>query len=138
MDAIAIYRDRFQPSETLAKPYVMVGVMGVAAETDAEAERHFTSSQQQFVNLRKNVRTQFPKPVSSMNGLWSDMERINVEHTLRFAAVGSLKTVGEKLDDFLGETGADELIVSMPIHDVETRLRSVELFAELPLMQKAA
>jgi luciferase family oxidoreductase group 1 len=138
LDAIAIYRERFQPSADLDKPYVMVGVMGVAADTDAEAEKLFTSSQQQFVNLRKNVRTRFPKPVDSMEGHWTPMERMNVEHTLRYAAVGSPKTIKAQLSEFLGETQADELIVSMPIHDIDKRLHSVELFASLSLMEKPA
>ncbi len=137
MDAIAIYRERFQPSAELDAPYVMVGVMGVAADTDEEAERLFTSSQQQFVNLRKNVRSQFPKPLDSMDGFWTPMEKMSVEHTLRYAAVGSVPTIEAKLKDFLEETGADELIVSMPIHDIDARLHSVELFASLPMMQKA-
>ncbi|GGF88362.1 MULTISPECIES: LLM class flavin-dependent oxidoreductase [Rhizobium] len=136
MDAIAIYRERFQPSPDLDKPYVMVGVMGVAADTDEEAERLFTSSQQQFVNLRKNVRTRFPKPLDSMDGFWTPMEKMSVEHTLRYAAVGSVPTIEAKLKDFLEETGADELIVSMPIHDIDARLHSVELFASLPMMEK--
>jgi luciferase family oxidoreductase group 1 len=137
MDAIAIYRERFQPSEALDKPYVMVGVMGVAADTDAEAAKLFTSSQLQFVNLRKNIRTQFPRPVGTMDGLWTEMERMSVEHTLRFAAVGSPARIEAQLSQFLQETRADELIVSMPIHDIDARLRSVELFAGLPLMEKA-
>ncbi len=137
MDAIAIYRERFQPSAELDAPYVMVGVMGVAADTDEEAERLFTSSQQQFVNLRKNVRSQFPKPLDSMDGFWTPMEKMSVEHTLRYSAVGSVPTIEAKLKDFLEETGADELIVSMPIHDIDARLHSVELFASLPMMQKA-
>lgn len=137
MDAIAIYRERFQPSETLERPHVMVGVMGVAADTDEQAARLFTSSQQQFINLRRNVRGKFPRPVDTMDGLWSDMERMSVEHTLRYAAVGSPSTLEAKLTPYLTETGADELIVSMPIHDIEARLRSVELFAGLPMMEKA-
>jgi len=36
-EAIAIYRERFQPSEQLAAPHVMLGVTTVAAETDDEA-----------------------------------------------------------------------------------------------------
>ena len=137
LDALAIYRERFQPSEVLDKPYVMVGVMGVAADTDEEARRLFTSSQQQFINLRRNVRGRFPKPVERMDGLWSDMERMSVEHTLRYAAVGAPSTLETTLSGFLRETAADELIVSMPIHDIDARLRSVELFATLPLMEKA-
>jgi luciferase family oxidoreductase group 1 len=136
MDAIAIYRDRFKPSPELEKPYVMVGVMGVAADTDEEAEKLFTSAQQQFVNLRKNVRNRFPKPLDTMEGFWTPMEKMSVEHTLRYAAVGSVPTIEAKLKDFLEETEADELIISMPIHDIDSRLHSVELFASLPMMQK--
>lgn len=131
MDALEIYRERFEPSEFLEKPYVMVGVMGAGAETTKEAEHLFTSSQQQFINLRRNVRTQFPKPVPSMDGLWNDMERMSVEHTLRYAAVGDKQALQDKLGSFLNATQADELIVSMPIHDIHKRLRSVELFAEV-------
>lgn len=131
MEAISIYRDRFQPSDELDKPYVMVGIMGVAAETDAEAEHLFTSSQQQFVNLRRNVRKAFPRPIETMEGYWSEVERYGVEHTLRYAVVGAAATARTKLAEFLKMTGADELIVSMPIHSVEQRLRSVEIFADL-------
>ncbi len=135
-DALSIYRERFQPSDTLDRPYVMVGVMGVGASTDEEAAYHFTSAQQQFINLRRNIRTRFPRPVASMDGLWSEMERINVEHTLRYAVVGSPETLMARLEPFLAETDADELIISMPVHDIDARLRSVEIFSELPLMKK--
>lgn len=131
MEAIAIYRERFQPSEELDRPYVMVGIMGVAAETDEEAQRLFTSSQQQFVNLRRNVRKPFPKPVETMEGIWTEVERYGVEHTLRYAVVGAPATAKSRLEAFLEKTGADELIISMPIHSVEARLRSTEIFAEL-------
>ena len=130
MDAIALYREKFTPSETLDKPYVMVGVMGVAGETDAEAEYLFTSMQQSFVALRRNARGKFPKPVESMEGIWTPMEKIGVEHQLSYAIVGSPQTIERKITNFLGDTQADELIISMPIYDMAKRLRSVELFAE--------
>jgi len=136
LDAIAIYRDRFQPSATLDKPYVMVGVMGAVAATDDDARYHFTSAEQQFVNLRRNVRGPFPRPVAE--NFWSPMEKMNVEHTLRYAVVGSPQTAEAKLTAFLEETQADEVIISMPIHDIEVRLRSVELFAGLGSFMRAA
>ncbi len=138
LDAIAIYRDRFQPSAELDKPYVMVGVMGAVSETDEEAQYHFTSAQQQFVNLRRNVRGPFPRPVRDMDAFWSPMEKMNVEHTLRCAVVGSPATAEAQLNDFLKETQADEVIISMPIHDIEARLKSVELFAGLGNFMRAA
>jgi luciferase family oxidoreductase group 1 len=138
MEALDIYRDRFQPSAVLDKPYAMVGVMGSVAETDEEAAYHFTSAQQQFVNLRRNVRGQFPKPLQDMESFWSPMEKMTVEHTLRYAVVGSPKTAEAKLGEFLRDTQADELIISMPIHDIEARLKSVELFAGLNTLMQAA
>jgi luciferase family oxidoreductase group 1 len=138
LDAIAIYRDRFQPSAELDKPYVMVGVMGAVSQTDEEAQYHFTSAQQQFVNLRRNVRGPFPLPVKDMDAFWSPMEKMNVEHTLRYAVVGSPATAEAQLNEFLKETQADEVIISMPIHDIEARLKSVELFAGLGNFMRAA
>ncbi|ACM27595.1 LLM class flavin-dependent oxidoreductase [Agrobacterium sp. SHOUNA12C] len=138
LDAVAIYRDRFQPSATLDKPYVMVGVMGSMADTDEEAQYHFTSAEQQFVNLRRNVRGPFPRPRKDMDDFWTPMEKLNVEHTLRYAVVGSPATAEAKLSQFIKDTEADEVIISMPIHDIEARLKSVELFATLPSFQKAA
>jgi luciferase family oxidoreductase group 1 len=138
MEALDIYRDRFQPSAVLDKPYAMVGVMGSVAETDEEAAYHFTSAQQQFVNLRRNVRGQFPRPLQDMESFWSPMEKMTVEHTLRYAVVGSPKTAEAKLGEFLRDTQADELIISMPIHDIEARLKSVELFAGLNTLMQAA
>ena len=138
MEALDIYRDRFQPSALLDKPYAMVGVMGSVAETDEEAAYHFTSAQQQFVNLRRNVRGQFPRPLQDMESFWSPMEKMTVEHTLRYAVVGSPKTAEAKLGEFLRDTQADELIISMPIHDIEARLKSVELFAGLNTLMQAA
>jgi luciferase family oxidoreductase group 1 len=138
LDAIDIYRSKFQPSAVLDQPYVIAGVMGSVAATDEEAEYHFTSAQQQFVNLRRNVRGQFPKPVTDMESFWSPMEKLTVEHTLRYAVVGSQRTAEAKLSDFLRETQADEVIISMPIHDIEARLTSVELFAGLGNFMRAA
>jgi luciferase family oxidoreductase group 1 len=130
-EAVEIYRQRFQPSETLQSPHVMVGVMASVADSDQEAARLFTSAQQQFVNLRRNVRRPFPRPVDSMDGFWSEIERIGVEHTLRYAIVGSPETAAHKLAALMAEVSPDEVIVSTPIHDLNARLRSVELFAGL-------
>lgn len=137
-DALQIYRERFQPSSQLDKPHTMVGIMGVIADTDEEAAYHFTSSQQQFVNLRRNVRGPFPRPVKSMDGIWNEMERAGVEHALSYAIVGSPATASQKLTRFLEATGADELIISTPIHDFDARLRSIEHFASLPGQMKLA
>jgi len=130
LTALEIYRERFEPSQYLDKPHVMVGVMGAAADTDAHADYLFTSMQQSFVRLRRGTPGAFPPPVDSMDGQWSDQERINVEHALQYAVVGGPETIRRRIADFLALTKADELIVSMPVYDMEARLQSVRLFAE--------
>ena len=136
-DAIQLYRQHFRPSAALNKPYVMVGVMGVAADSDAEAEYQFTSMQQSFANLRRNVRVPFPRPSYDAVANLTPEETAMIDHMLRYAMVGSPATIEKRLGSFLQQTGADELIVSMPIHDIGARLKSVELFADLSLMKKS-
>lgn len=133
-DALHVYRSQFQPSDTLSKPHTMVGVMGVAADSDAEAEFLYTSMQQSFANLRRNVRVPFPKPSYDAVADLRPEEHAMIDHMLRFAMVGSKETIERRLSSFLDQTQADELIVSMPIHDIEARLKSLKLFAGLPLI----
>jgi luciferase family oxidoreductase group 1 len=137
-DALQLYRTHFRPSAALNKPHTMIGVMGVAADSDAEAEFQFTSMQQSFANLRRNVRVPFPKPSYDAVATLTPEENTMIDHMLRYAMVGSPATIEKRLGSFLEQTQADELIVSMPIHDIGARLKSVNLFAGLPFMQKAA
>ncbi len=130
-DALHIYRSNFRPSEALKKPHTMVGVMGVAADSDAEAEFLYTSMQQSFANLRRNVRVPFPKPSYDAVADLKPEETAMIDHMLRYAMVGSTATISKRLGNFLAQTQADELIISMPIHDINARLKSVELFAEV-------
>lgn len=130
-EALHVYRSRFQPSEHLARPHTMVGVMGVAADSDAEAEFLYTSMQQSFANLRRNVRMPFPKPSYDAVADLRPEETAMIDHMLRYAMVGSPATIEKRLGAFLTQTEADELIVSMPIHDIEARIKSLDLFAKL-------
>ncbi|MCR6660661.1 MAG: LLM class flavin-dependent oxidoreductase [Asticcacaulis sp.] len=136
-DALQLYRQHFRPSATLNKPHTMVGVMGVAADSDAEAEYLYTSMQQSFANLRRNVRVPFPRPSYDAVAALTPEETTMIDHMLRYAMVGSPATIEKRLGSFLEQTQADELIISMPIHDIAARLKSVDLFAGLPFMQKA-
>ena len=136
-DALQHYRQHFRPSAVLNKPHTMVGVMGVAADSDAEAEYLYTSMQQSFANLRRNVRVPFPRPSYDAVADLKPEETAMIDHMLRYAMVGSLATIEKRLGSFLEQTQADELIISMPIHDIAARLKSVELFAGVPMMQKA-
>lgn len=130
-EALDIYRDKFTPSAQLDAPYVMAAAMGVMADTDAEAAYLFTTLQQTFVNMRRNTRGKMPRPLDSMDGYWNEMEKIAVEHTLRYAIVGGPESAKRQMHDFVKATKADEIMISMPIHSVEARLNSVKLFGQM-------
>jgi luciferase family oxidoreductase group 1 len=129
--ALEVYRRSFQPSETLDRPYVMVAANVVAAGTDQEAARLFTSAQQQVLAMQRGRSFQLRRPVESMEGQWSEEERVGVERALRCSVVGSLERVKRGLKAFLEETGADELIARTHIFDHAARLRSFEIVAEI-------
>lgn len=129
--ALEIYRREFKPSSSLAEPYVMVGVGLFAAATDEEAQRLFTSAQLMALNLIRGEPRPLPSPVESMNGRWSAAEERAIRHRTRYSAVGSPETVRSRLRLLLGETRADEVIVTAQIYDHTARLRSFEIAADL-------
>ena len=129
--ALQIYRETFRPSARWPEPHAMVGVNVVAADSDAEGARLLTSLQQRFLGMRRGVRGPLPRPVPSMDGLWSDAERAGVEHMLAATASGGPPKVRRELDAIVQRTGADELIVAGAIHDHGARLRSYEIVSAL-------
>ena len=131
MRALHVYRTQFRPSATLAKPYAMVATNVVAADTDKEAQRLFTSVQQQFLYIRRGQARQMQPPVDDLTARWPDYELAGIESVFRFSAVGSKETVKQKLAGFLEQTQADELIISAPIFDHQARKHSLTLTAQV-------
>ena len=127
--AIAIYRERFQPSAQLERPYVMAGLNVIAADADAEARRLFTSAQQAFINLRSGRPGKLPPPVDDIEPLLEGPARLMLQQVLSAAVVGSPATVRQGLSDFVARTGVDEVIVTAQIYDHAARLRSYEILA---------
>ena len=129
--ALHVYRANFTPSEQLDRPHAMVGLNVVAADTDAEARRLFTSAQQSFANLVRGTRGQLPPPIDDIESYWSPMEKMQAMGMLACSFVGSADTVREGLRRFIADTQADELMVASAIHDHGARLRSYEILAEV-------
>jgi luciferase family oxidoreductase group 1 len=124
--ATQLYREQFRPSEVLRKPYLMVAVQVIAAETDTAARRLFTTPQQRFLRLIRNEPVELLPPVDSMESLWQDGERAAVENRLRAAIVGSDATVKAGLEKLVGDTGADEVIVVTDTYEHADRLQSYQ------------
>jgi len=127
--AAQLYREHFRPSEILGKPYLMVAVQVIAAETDAAARWLFTTPQQRFLRLIRNQPVELLPPVDSMEPLWQDGERAAVANRLRAAVVGSDATVKAGLEKLVGDTGADELIVVTDTYEHADRLQSYQRVA---------
>jgi luciferase family oxidoreductase group 1 len=130
LPALQIYRAHFRPSEQLAKPYAMVGANVIAAETDAEARRLFTSAQQAFANLLRGTRGQLQPPIDDIERYWSPAEKAQAQRMLACAFVGSRETVRAGVERFVEQTGADEVIVAAAVYDHAARLRSYEILAD--------
>jgi luciferase family oxidoreductase group 1 len=131
LDALSIYRERFQPSAQQDRPYAMVGVQLVAAETDAEARRLFTTVQQGFTNLRRGRPGPQQPPIDDIEAYWTPAEKLQASHMLRYAIVGSPETVRVGLERLIAETRADEVMVVSNIFDPTARVRSYEILAEV-------
>jgi len=129
--ALDIYRSRFQPSQFLDKPYVMLGLNVFAADGDAEARLLFSSLQQAFVAIRTNTRGKLRPPVEGYYESLDPMARMMLDQALSETVVGSPETVRQGLDAFIARTGADELMVTAQIYDHEARKRSYEILAEV-------
>ena len=132
--AAQLYREQFQPSEILQKPYLMVAVQVIAAETDASARRLFTTPQQRFLRLIRNQPVELLPPVDSMEPLWQDGERAAVGNRLRAAIVGADATVKAGLEKLVADTGADEVIVVTDTYEHADRLQSYQRVAGIATM----
>jgi luciferase family oxidoreductase group 1 len=128
--ALAIYRARFTPSAQLDRPYVMLGVNVVAADSEMEARRLFTSLQQAFVNLRRGQPQPLPPPVDGFAEQLVPFERAMLDDVLRYTVVGAPDLVKDGLEAIIERTGADELMITSQIYDHAARLRSFEITAE--------
>ncbi len=131
MQAMQVYRTTFAPSAQLQVPYAMAGVNVIVADTDAEAQRLFTSVQQRFLGMQRGRRGPLPRPITpaQMEAGWSPAEKAGVLRMLACAAAGSPASVREQLAAIVQRTGADELIVATGVHDHGARKRSYELLA---------
>jgi luciferase family oxidoreductase group 1 len=127
MQAVEVYRRCFRPSARLTRPYVMLGVHVVAAETEREARLLLTSVQQAFVNLRSGAPSPLPAPVEGYAERLAPHDAAILDGVLAAAAVGTSETVGGQLRALVERTGADELILTSQIYDHAARLRSFEL-----------
>lgn len=129
LSALEIYRRNFKPSKQLNRPYVMVGVNVIAADTDDRAKFLATTQQMSFVNLLRGTSGLSQPPISDIETYWSAPEKFQALRMLSKSVIGAPDTVRSGLKKLLEETKADELIIVSDVFDHHERLRSLELIS---------
>ncbi|QNK47531.1 LLM class flavin-dependent oxidoreductase [Brevibacterium sp. PAMC23299] len=130
-EAISIYRNRFQPSDYLDSPYMMVCLNLIATETDEEAKRESTTMQQFFLNIVKGTQFPLQPPVDSMDNLWSEPEKEMASSMTSVALMGSKETVRAQLTNFQEKYNVDEIMAVSFIFNPEKQKRSYQIFKEI-------
>jgi luciferase family oxidoreductase group 1 len=130
-EALSIYYNNFQPSAQLKEPYTIACINIIAADTDEEAERISTS----LIRLMLGVLTgniDYMQPPTEMTAdLRELIENPAFQRMLKYSFIGSKETVRSKTEDFLKQTGVNEVVAVSHIYDHQDRLRSYELFSEI-------
>ena len=134
LEAAALYRKQFKASAVLRKPYLLMAVPVIAAETDGAALRLFTTAQQRFLRMIRNEQVGLLPAVDSMQPLWSEKEQAAVNAKLDAAIVGSESTVKAGLEKLVRQTGADEVIVVTDTYEHADRLQSYQRVAGVAKM----
>ena len=129
--AIQLYRENFEPSEYLERPYVSMGVPTCVADSDEEAEYLATSAYQRVLSLIRGQTLKLKAPIDSMDGLWSPAEKMSVDNFFAMAQVGSKETVKAGLESLLARYDVDEFIFTCDIYDTDKRLHNFELLMQL-------
>ena len=128
--AVRLYREGFRPSAQLDRPYVLVGMNVIAAESDAAARRLATSQQMSFADLVRGARSLTRPPIDDIDDYWTAAEKAQASQMLACSAVGGPGTVKTGLQAMVERTGADELMIVSDMFDPAARLRSFEMIAE--------
>lgn len=130
-EALAIYRKEFQPSDYLDKPYAIAGVNVIAADTDDEAERNFTSLLRMFLGILTGKREALQPPMEMTDELMMIQHNPAVREMLKYSLVGRKEAVAKQVDRFIDQTGIDELMVVSNFHQHEDRVRSIRILSEI-------
>ncbi|WP_372980521.1 LLM class flavin-dependent oxidoreductase [Marinobacter sediminum] len=129
-EALRVYRDNFQPSEQLDRPYAMLAVPAIPADSMAEAKFLATTSYQRILSLFRGQPLWMRPPVESMNGLWNAGERASVQDFLSLQMMGDANDLNRQLDELLASVEVDELMFTIDIYDPAQRRRALDILAQ--------
>ncbi|MBZ5750606.1 LLM class flavin-dependent oxidoreductase [Metabacillus rhizolycopersici] len=129
-EAISIYRQRFEPSEYLDKPYMMICLNVIAGETDEEAKLLSSSMYRFFLNFIRRSTMPLSPPVDNMDEYWNPMEKEMLSMG-RVSFIGSKKSIRQQLTNFQEKYNVDEIMAVSYIYDQDKQKRSYEILKEV-------
>jgi luciferase family oxidoreductase group 1 len=128
--ALALYRQNFRPSQWLEQPYAMVAVAAICADTDERAQWLSGPAALSFLQLRAGRPQPLATPEEAAAYPYAGLDREMARQRFADQAIGSPDTVSRQLAALLQRTGADELMLTAQVYDIDDRRRSLELIAE--------
>ncbi|HUZ26434.1 MAG TPA: LLM class flavin-dependent oxidoreductase [Streptosporangiaceae bacterium] len=128
--ALALYRENFRPSRWLRRPYAMLAVVAICASTDERAQWLSGPAALSFLRMRAGRPQPLATPADAAAYPYSGLDQEMIRQRFADQAIGSPDTVRRQLASLLERTGADELMLTAQVYDIEDRIRSLELIAE--------
>ncbi|MBX3232153.1 MAG: LLM class flavin-dependent oxidoreductase [Labilithrix sp.] len=127
--AMSLYRDRFRPSTTLAKPHAILALAVFCGDTEDTAKRMASSMQLTFAQLRTGKPGRMPSPDEVEAHAWTPAERSVVDFVNRLQIVGTPEQCRARILEVAERTRADEVMIATHAYDPAARIRSYELLA---------
>ncbi|UUX51606.1 LLM class flavin-dependent oxidoreductase [Nisaea acidiphila] len=128
-EAIQIYRDRYQPSERFPEPNAGICVWALAAETEEEAQHHYSSRARWQLYRDRGRFTPLESPERAEGASYSETEIVRMDELRAKAMVGTGAQVAEKIRALAERLRIEEVAVVTWAYDEEARRRSYELIA---------
>jgi luciferase family oxidoreductase group 1 len=129
--AMREYRESFQPSALLDKPYSLAAVLVICAETEEEANRLATSTDLFFLSLESGrLLPHLPSVETAMDYPYTELDLSRIRFSRQRIIVGTPDQVKTRMLAMQERFQADELMVVSPIHSFDARIRSYQLLAE--------
>lgn len=129
--AIEIYRDLFEPSEYLDKPYVTICLNVIIGETDEEATFLASSMHLMFLSIIRNSRLPLQPPTDQLENIWSEQEKYMAQNKTNTSFIGSKETVAKQFKKFQEKYNVDEIMAVSYIYDIEKQFQSYKQFKDI-------
>jgi luciferase family oxidoreductase group 1 len=128
--ALDIYRSLYKPSARHPEPHTALCVWALAAETEEEAQHHF-SSRARFRLLRdRGIFSPLEPPAAAMAYPYTEAEKAQLADYQRRAFIGTGPRVVERIAELAKQLNVQEMAVVTWAYDEAARHRSYHLLAE--------